>query len=126
MGVLTESMTRLRDEILALRDERSIFRSELARSTKLAQLRVSRLRMAIAADLAGARRAWCGSNAAERPMRAIPGLDRRQRPGTETVLRAGLVPAQGPAKINTPASTAAPPAGRPSANRALSKKRKKR
>ena len=61
MGFLTESMTRLRDEILVLRHNRQTLRTELARSTKSAQLRVSGLRMVIASDLAGARRAWRGS-----------------------------------------------------------------
>jgi hypothetical protein len=60
MGALTESMTRLRDEILVLRHNRQTFRTELERSTKAAQFRVSALRRAIASDLAGARRAWCG------------------------------------------------------------------
>ena len=61
MGALTESMTRLRDEILELRHNRETFRAELERSTKEAQVRVSALRRVIANDLAGARRAWCGS-----------------------------------------------------------------
>jgi len=60
MGALTESMTRLRDEILVLRHNRDTFRAELQRSTKEAQVRVSALRRMIAHDLAGARRAWCG------------------------------------------------------------------
>ena len=58
MGALTESMTRLRDEILVLRHNRQTFRTELERSTKAAQLRVSELRRSIAQDLAGARLAW--------------------------------------------------------------------
>jgi hypothetical protein len=61
MGVLTESMTRLRDEIVVLRHKRWDLRTELERSTKAAQVRVSGLRTAIARDLAGARRAWLGS-----------------------------------------------------------------
>ena len=60
MGALTESMTRLRDEILELRHNRQTFRADLERSIKAAQFRVSALRRAIANDLAGARRAWCG------------------------------------------------------------------
>ena len=61
MGALTESMTRLRDEILVLRHNRQTFRTELERSTKAAQLRVSAFRRSIASDLAGARLAWLGS-----------------------------------------------------------------
>ncbi len=60
MGALTDSMTRLRNEILELRHNREAFRAELERSTKEAQVRVSGLRRVIANDLAGARRAWCG------------------------------------------------------------------
>ena len=61
MGVLTESMTRLRDEIVVWRHNRQTLRTELEQSTKAAQVRVSGLRTAIASDLAGARRAWLGS-----------------------------------------------------------------
>ena len=60
MGVLTESMTRLRDEIVEWRRNRQTLRTELEQSTKAAQVRVSGLRTAIAGDLAGARRAWFG------------------------------------------------------------------
>lgn len=60
MAALTESMTRLRDEILELRHNRETFRAELERSTKEAQVQVSALRRVIANDLAGARRAWSG------------------------------------------------------------------
>ena len=60
MGVLTESMTRLRDEIATLRRSRQRFRSELARSRISAQLGVVALRRAWASDLAGARQAWRG------------------------------------------------------------------
>ena len=76
MGALTESMTRLRDEILTLRHDRQVFRAGLERSTKEAQLRVSALRRVIANDLAGARRAWDGSGirgvqAARKPHEAV-------------------------------------------------------
>jgi hypothetical protein len=62
MGVLTESMTRLRDEIVALRHDRQTLRMELERSTKAAQFHVSALRRTIASDLAGAHRAWTGAS----------------------------------------------------------------
>ena len=68
MGVLTESMTRLRDEILVWRHNRQTFRTELERSAKAAQFRVSALRTAIAGDLAGAHRAWFGSTSVGRPI----------------------------------------------------------
>ena len=63
MGGLTESMTRLRNEILVMRRSRLRLRMELAQSAKSVQVGVSGLRAAIASDLAGARRAWSGSAA---------------------------------------------------------------
>lgn len=76
MGVLTESMTRLREEILVWRHDRQTLRVELARSTKAAQFRVSALRRAIASDLAGAHRAWSGT---VRPGRIVESA--REGPG---------------------------------------------
>ena len=61
-GVLTESMTRLRDEILASRHRRQILRSDLAEWAQANRNRVSALRLLLARDRAGARRAWCGSD----------------------------------------------------------------
>lgn len=59
-GVLTESMTRLRDEILALRHNRQRQRNDLAESAQAIRERVAALRLVLASDRAGARRAWCG------------------------------------------------------------------
>ena len=66
MGVLTESMARLRDEILVLRHNRLSLRSGLAESVQAIRGRVAALRLAVANDLAGARRAWRGPDVAAR------------------------------------------------------------
>jgi len=71
MGVLTESMSRLRDEIQQLRRSRQTFRAELARSTESAQAEVAALRRGIANDLAGARRAWSGDVSDVRPQQQV-------------------------------------------------------
>ena len=66
MGVLTESTVRLRDEILALRHNRQSLRSDLARSAQALRERIAALRLALANDMAGARRAWRGPGVASR------------------------------------------------------------
>lgn len=68
-GVLTESMTRLRDEILAGRRNRQSLRSDLAESVQAIRQRVAALRLAVASDRAGARRAWCGSDGTHLPLK---------------------------------------------------------
>ena len=66
MGPLTESMARLRDEILVLRRNRLSRRSDLAESVQAIRERVGALRLDLANDVAGARRAWRGTGVAER------------------------------------------------------------
>ena len=66
MSVLTESTVRLRDEILALRHNRERLRSDLARSAQALRERMAALRLALASDMAGARRAWRGPDEAAR------------------------------------------------------------
>ena len=66
MGVLTESMARLRDEILVLRHNRLSLRSGLAESVHAIRGRVAALRPAFANDMAGVRRAWRGPGVASR------------------------------------------------------------
>lgn len=61
-GVLTEGMTRLRDEILALRRQRQSLRNGLAESAQAIRRRVAALRLALANNRDGARRAWYGSH----------------------------------------------------------------
>ncbi len=83
MSVLTESMARLRAEILAARHGREVFRQELAQATRARQIRVFDFRSAFAQDLAGARRAW-----QERALTGPP-------------------PAQGPAPLPLPTASSA-------------------
>jgi hypothetical protein len=66
IGVLTQSMARLRDEILVLRHNRLSLRSELAESVQTIRRRVAALRLTVASDMAGARRAWRGPDVASR------------------------------------------------------------
>ena len=66
MGVLTESMARLRDEILVLRHNRLSLRSDLAESVQAIREGVAALRLALANDLAGGRRVWRGPGVASR------------------------------------------------------------
>jgi hypothetical protein len=66
MDVLTESMARLRDEILVLRHNRMSLRSGLAESVQAIRGRVVALRQDVANDLAGARRVWRGPDVAAR------------------------------------------------------------
>lgn len=126
MGVLTESMTRLRDEILVLRHGRQTFRTELERSTKAAQFRVSALRRALASDLAGAHRAWFGSTSGGRQItgagqpRLVAGVAR----GAHGV--APQPPPEHHGEPQIPAPLAAPAAPAPSTGKALFKKHRKR
>src|SRR3989442_1097205 len=64
VGVLTESTVHLRDEIVASRQARAAFRKQLVGKAKARQVRVSGLLAAFAGDLAGVRRAWCGTTPA--------------------------------------------------------------
>jgi len=58
MGPLTESMTRLRDEILAWRHMREAFCHQLARQAQERRTHMYALCAAFARDRDGARRAW--------------------------------------------------------------------
>ena len=66
MGVLTETMMRLRGEIGAWRHERVVLQHDLARQTEERRTRVSALRAVFARDRAGAHRAWFGPTLYER------------------------------------------------------------
>jgi hypothetical protein len=68
---MTESMVRLHDEILVLRRNRLNLRTHLVESVHALRESVSDLRMALANDLAGARRAWRGSDLAERTQKKL-------------------------------------------------------
>jgi hypothetical protein len=66
MGVITESMMRLRGEIGAWRHERAALQNDLIRRTNERRTRVSALRATFVHDLAGAHRAWFGPTLSER------------------------------------------------------------
>ena len=66
MGVLTETMMRLRGEIGTWRHERVVLQHDLARQVHERRIRVSALRVSFARDRAGAHRAWFGPTLSER------------------------------------------------------------
>jgi|WetSurMetagenome_2_1015567.scaffolds.fasta_scaffold186980_2 hypothetical protein len=66
MGVLTETMMRLRGEIGTWHHERVVLRHDLARQVNERRVRVSVLRATFARDRAGAHRAWFGPTQSER------------------------------------------------------------
>jgi hypothetical protein len=107
-----------------LRHNRQTFRTELERSTKAAQFRVSALRRALASDLAGAHRAWFGSPSGGRPSTVAT------RPGRGVGVARGAPgvalqpPPEHHGETRIPAPPATPPA--PSPDKALFKKRRKR
>jgi hypothetical protein len=96
MAVLTEMMTRLRDEIVSLRHVRLSFQDDLLRQTAERRARVSAMCAAFARDRAGAHRAWFGSTPSER--RAASGHPARAKaqeaepPATPKAQRAARPP----------------------------------
>jgi hypothetical protein len=66
MGVITESMMRLRGEIGVWRHERAALQDDLIRRTNERRTRVSALRATFVHDLASAHRAWFGPTLSER------------------------------------------------------------
>jgi len=66
VGVLTETMMRLRGEIGAWRHGRVALQADLVRQTDERRTRVSALCTGFARDRAGARRAWFGPTLSER------------------------------------------------------------
>ncbi|HUY13901.1 MAG TPA: hypothetical protein VMX16_09780 [Terriglobia bacterium] len=66
MGILTETMTRLRDEIVSSRHARVALRGDLVHQTDERRSQVSALCTAFARDRAGAHRAWFGRTPAQR------------------------------------------------------------
>jgi len=115
-------MTRLRDEILVGRHNRRTFRTELERSTKAAQFRVSALRKAVASDLAGAHRAWFGSTSGGRP---ITGADRPGLVAGVALEAHGLALQPPPERQGETRIPAPQPAPAPSTGKPLFKKRRK-
>ena len=72
MGVLTDSMVRLRDEIVSSRRARVTLRDDLVCQTQERRTRVSALCGGLARDRAGAHRAWFGPAPAKRQAAAVP------------------------------------------------------
>ena len=66
MGVLTETMTRLRDEIVSSRHARAALRGDLSRRTDERRAEVLALRSRFMRDRAGASHAWLGPTLSER------------------------------------------------------------
>ena len=66
MGTLTESMVRLRDEIVTLREKRALGQAELVRATAERRAGVDAFRAAFSRDRAVAHRSWFGPTAGER------------------------------------------------------------
>ena len=66
VGVLTETMMRLRGEIGSWRHVRVALQADLVRQTDERRAWVSALCAGFARDRAGARRAWCGPTLSER------------------------------------------------------------
>jgi len=60
MGVLTQTMTRLHEEIVSANRSRQALRGELLRQTEERRSQVTALCTGFARDLAGAHRAWLG------------------------------------------------------------------
>lgn len=66
MGILTETMTQLRDEIVSSRHARVAWRGNLVRQTDELRMRVSALCAGFALARAGAHHAWFGPTLSER------------------------------------------------------------
>jgi hypothetical protein len=95
MGVLTVTMTGLRDQIVSSRQARVALRGDLVRQTGERRLRVSALCAGFARDRAGAHRAWFGpklveGQTAERPQ------PRRHEPAPEPVSAPAAQPSTAP------------------------------
>ena len=108
MGVLTESMMRLRDEILSSRHLRVALRDDLVRQTSERCGRVSALCAGFARDRAGAHIAWFGPILFE-------GRTAEKSPQRKPVEEAR---AKAPARKQPPAAPQAKPRRRASAKRA--------
>jgi len=107
MGVLTQTMTRLHDEIVSASRSRQALRGELIRQTQERRSQVSVLCNGFASDLAGARRAWLGRT----PLRRSPAA--RKTAGAEPqLIPAHPARAKGRAKQKPQAAHAPKPAMR--------------
>jgi len=128
VGILTESMTQLRDEIVSARHARMALRGDLVRQTNELRTRVSALCAGFARDRAGAHSAWFGPTLSERQT-----AERQQQRRLAMEARATQPPATRKAEpqrhepaVRVPSPTAQPPvAPLPRAPRASFKRSKK-
>jgi hypothetical protein len=107
MSVLTETMTRLHDEIVSADRSRKAFRGELVRQTEERRSQVSALCTGFARDLAGAHRAWLGRS----PLRHSP-LERKTEEAEQQLQPAQQASAKGRAQQKAHAAHATKPAAR--------------
>ena len=114
MSVLTETMTRLHDEIVSANRSRKAFRGELVRQTEERRSQVSALCTGFARDLAGAHRAWLGRS----PLRRSP-AERKTEEAEQQLQPAQHAPAKGRAPQKPHAAHATKPAARSRAARVL-------
>jgi len=112
MSVLTETMTRLHDEIVSANRSRKAFRGELVRQTEERRSQVSALCTGFARDLAGAHRAWLGRT----PLRRSP-ADRKTEGAEQQLRPAQPARAKGRAQQKPHAAHAPKPAVRSRAAR---------
>ena len=118
MGMLTNAMTRLRDEIVSSRHSRLAFRGELVRQTEERRSQVSELCSAFSRDRAGAHCAWSGRTTAERQ---AAGREGRRELAVPTAAKTPAEPqppapaVQEPRKREAVASVAVPSARPPAA-----------
>ena len=82
MGVLTQTMTRLHDEIVSASRSRQALRDELIRQTEERRSQISGLCTGFASDLAGAHRAWLGRT----PLRLSPAARKTERAEQQIIL----------------------------------------
>jgi hypothetical protein len=92
MGVLTETMTKLRNEIVSAKHTRQVSQQEREQQTADRRSQVSTLCMGFARDLAGARSAWLGRATAE-----TTGKQRQRRPAELVSAPAKATPKRHPA-----------------------------
>jgi hypothetical protein len=107
MGVLTQTMTRLHDEIVSASRSRQTLRGELIRQTEERRSQVSALCNGFASDLAGAHRAWLGRT----PLRHSPAA-RESEAAEQQPIAAHSATAKGRAKLKPQAAHAPKPAVR--------------
>ena len=126
MGILTESITQLRDEIVSSRHARMVLRGDLVHQTNELRTRVSALCAGFARDRAGAHSAWFGSTLSERQTAERQQQHRLAIEARATPPPAKAEPQRHKAARPVPSPAARPPVARlPQAPRASFKRSKK-